>query len=715
MMADVADERGAETTCVKCGTALPVTARFCLECGQPVASTDLPTPARDPRAYTPRHLVSRVLHSRAALEGERKQVTVLFVDIQGSTQLSAKLGPEPWHELLDRFFEILTAGVHRYEGTVNQYTGDGIMALFGAPIAHEDHAHRACWAALELRDALRDFARELREDRGLELQVRMGLHSGDVIVGAIGDDLRMDYTAQGYTVGIAARIEQTAAPGSVRVSEKTARHVEGFFRLGERELTELRGVPEPLPLFELLGPGPLRSRLDAARTGARSRWVGRKRERARLDEAAAQALEGYGRVVCVVGDAGVGKTRLCLQLLETCAEQGFAVHAAHCPTHGRSVPYLAISELLRAQLGITPADPERALRQRVEQGLGHLLPDVADAVPVALHLLGVAGQSPRLSSRLADAAERRRSYAALLGRLVQRRSRDGASAIFLDDVHGSDPESEELLADLVQAIGYTRTLLVVTQRPNDAPTWLTAPYASVLRLGPLEAADLHTLLADLLGSDPSTGPLLAGLAERSGGNPFFAEALVDHLAATGAIAGARGQYHYAGDARDAARIELPEAIRTLLAARLDRLPERRKRALERAAVIGRSFSEPLLREVLARDDEALAPELEALLDTGLLALEAELPERRLGFRHPQLQEVAYTAQVATRQREGHAAVAAALEEVYRDRLGEQAALIAHHWESAGRPYPARRWRQRAALLVSHIQIRRHPTGSGRSD
>src|SRR5436309_1165108 len=311
--------------CPSCGHENRPLARFCEACGQPVASR----PRGDRRSYTPPHLAEKILASRSRLEGERKQVTVLFADVKGSMELAEQVDPEAWHHILDRFFAILAEGVHRFEGTINQFTGDGIMALFGAPIAHEDHAQRACHAALHLSEALSRYAAGLRRTEGLNFAVRMGLNSGEVVVGKIGDDLRMDYTAQGHTVGLAARMEQLAEPGKIYLTEHSAALVSGFFRLRDLGRFTVKGVRNPLRVFELEGVGALRTRLDLSRARGFSRFVGRDDEMATLESVLAHALAGSAEVVGVVAEPGVGKSRLVYEFAQRCRARGVAVHEAH--------------------------------------------------------------------------------------------------------------------------------------------------------------------------------------------------------------------------------------------------------------------------------------------------------------------------------------------------------------------------------------------------
>jgi class 3 adenylate cyclase len=324
---------------------LPGGAKFCLECGKPLVEAAKPEPQPDPRSYTPKHLAEKILTSRSALEGERKQVTVLFADVKGSMDLAEQVDPEEWHKIMDRFFAILSDGVHRFEGTINQYTGDGIMALFGAPIAHEDHARRACYAAIHLNEDLRRYAEELKRTRAISFSVRIGLNSGDVVVGRIRDDLRMDYTAQGQTVGLAARMEQLAEPGSAYLTEHTAKLVSGFFQLRNLGPFELKGASVPVVVYELEGVSGHHTRIEVARSRGFSRFVGRSDEMASLQAALAKAVSGKGQVVGVVADPGIGKSRLCMEFIEHCRSRGVAVFEAHGVSHGKAIPLLPILEL----------------------------------------------------------------------------------------------------------------------------------------------------------------------------------------------------------------------------------------------------------------------------------------------------------------------------------------------------------------------------------
>ncbi len=365
-----------ERSCAGCGRSNPPDMRFCLGCGAPLEAraaqlSKQDRPLRDalrdraPRSYTPKHLADRILASRSALEGERKQVTVLFADVKGSMELAESQGPEEWHQILERFFEILTEGVHRFDGTVNQYTGDGIMALFGAPIAHEDHAQRACFAALGLREAVGRYADELRVAKGLNFSVRMGMNSGEVVVGKIGDDLRMDYTAQGHTVGLAQRMEQLAAPEKVLLTEHTARLVSGYLALRDLGETTLKGAKAKLHVFELEGIGTARTRLDISRARGLSKFVGRADETRQIEAALERALAGQGQVIGVVAEPGTGKSRLCFELAERCRARGISVRFTTGVPHGKNVPFLPVIELLRDLYELDERESPRAQRNKI--------------------------------------------------------------------------------------------------------------------------------------------------------------------------------------------------------------------------------------------------------------------------------------------------------------------------------------------------------------
>ena len=581
--------------------------------------------------------------------------------------------------------------MHRFEGTVNQFTGDGIMALFGAPLAHEDHARRACAAALHLGADIRRYARDLRLAEGLNFSVRMGLNSGDVVVGTIGDDLHMDYTALGATVGLAQRMEQLAEPGKVYLTEHTARLVEGFFRLEELGPFNVKGLRDQIRVYELEGPGPLKTRLDLSRARGLSRFVGREDETAALEAALGRAVEGRGGVVGIVAEAGVGKSRLCYEFVERIGARGLAVHQAHCVAHGRMVPFLPILELLRAFFGISEQDGSEAARRKIAGTVLLLDPELTESLPLLFDFLGVP--DPERRAQRMDPEARQRQLCALFTRLVQARSRREPSVLLVEDLHWVDGGSEVFLAELVAALPQTATLLLVTLRPEYRARWFGTSSYQQLTLEPLVAEASAALLQDLLGSHPSLAGVGGLVRERTAGNPFFIEEVVQALVEGGSLVGTKGAYRLV---KPVAELVVPPTVHAVLAARIDRLPEREKDILQTAAVIGKEFTERVLRAVSELAEADVRAALATLTRAEFIYEETVHPENEYSFKHPLTHEVAYRSQLGERRASMHAAAARVIAELYADKLDERAALLAHHWEAAGESLEAARWSRRAA-------------------
>src|SRR5262249_30506165 len=573
-------------TCRSCGHENPAGARFCNHCGAHLAGN-----APDPRSYTPHHLVEKILARKSALEGERKPVTVLFADVARSMELAEQVDAEEWHRLLDRLFRILADGVHRYEGTINQYTGDGIMALFGAPIAHDDHAERAWAAALEMSRELRTLAEDVRREAGLDLAVRMGLNSGEVVVGRIGDDLRMDYTAQGHVVGLAARVQQLAPAGGVSVTGQTARLVSGFFDLLDRGEHSLKGASAPVRVFDLRGRGPIRTRFDQSRQRGFSRFVGRARELAWLETTLDAAKGGRPTIVLITAEPGAGKSRLCHELVER--RRGVAVYYSRALSHGRMLPFHAIAELARSLFGIGRNASAVTVRHTVEEGLQRAQSHDPIALAFWLELLG-APDPGRAHAGRAPAAGRA-GLSRPRGFLVGARAGREPIVLWIEDLHWLDPASEaalEVLAERMLAPESAGSMasLITTTRPDYRPAWFER--AERLSLAPLAALDARALLDDWLGPDPALTPLRTCLQHGARGNPLFAEEMIRSLVEGGALAGERGAYTLTAAIDE---IALPETVQAVLASRVDRLSPVDKDVLQSAAVIGRDVPSELLR------------------------------------------------------------------------------------------------------------------------
>ncbi len=647
-----------------------------------------PATARD---YTPRHLAEKILQSRSALEGERKQVSVLFADVQGSMELAGQLDPEQWHRILEGFFAILSEGVHRFEGTVNQYTGDGIMALFGAPIAHEDHAQRACFAALHLQREIAHYAIGVKREHGVGFSTRMGINSGEVVVGRIGDDLRMDYTAQGHTVGLAQRMESLAEPNTCYLSAATAALAGGYFALEDLGEFRVKGVAAAVRVHRLAGVGAARTRLDVSRQRGLSRFVGRAADLRTLEDALGQAAAGNGQVVGVVAEAGTGKSRLCFEFLETCRSRGMRTFEGRAVAHGRNIPLLPIQELLRAALGIGAQDNQGVAREKIAGRLVMLDGSLAEMLPMVFEFLGV-GDAQRPAPAL-EPALRQRQLLTLMRRLTSGADEAKATVVMIEDLHWLDHASTEFLEHMIQACPGTRNLLLLNFRPEfDAP-WMHTPGYHRVALMPLGPEGIGELIGSLLGSDASIAALATEIHAHTGGNPFFAEEVVQSLMESGQLAGAPGALRLL---TPVARLEVPPTVQALLAARIDRLPERDKQLLQVASVIGKDFAVPLLLAVAELAEQDVLSSLETLRQAGFVHELALYPVAEYAFRHPLTQEVARATQLRERRRQVHAAVARAIEMQDAGRLDERAALLAHHWEEAGMALGAARWHVRAA-------------------
>ena len=625
-------------------------------------------------------------------DGERKQVTVLFADVKGSMDLAEGRDPEEWREIMQRFFTILADAVTRFEGTVDKFTGDGIMAVFGAPITHEDHARRACYATLQMLDDVSEYAGELRRTKGLSFSTRIGINSGEVVAGAIGAGAEGEYTAIGHTVGLAQRMEALAEPGRAYLTESTAELAGGFMELEDLGEFEIKGASRPVRVFELAGVGSARSRLDLSRARGFSRFVGRDAEMAVLDEALERAVRGEGAAVGIVAEPGVGKSRLCHEFTQRCRERGIEVFECQAQAHARAIPFMPVLQMLRSYFGILDTDPEQIVREKIAGRTLLLDPAFADELPLLFDFLGVPDPERPLPQLSAEA--RHRALRGSVCRLVRAPGRRNTMVALVEDLHWMDEGSAALLGELISSVEGTQTLAVVNFRPEYQAEWGTAATYRSLPLEPLGPDDTRELLRDLAGEDPSLDGLADLIHERTAGNPFFIEEIVRALAEAGNLAGERGAYRLAHPVEE---VVVPASVQTVLAARIDRLPPTAKRLLQAASVASKEVSEQTLELVSGlgghEEYEAAVSELIA----GGFLYEAELyPERVFAFRHPLTREVAYGTQLGDQRAVTHAATARALIDLNPDRHDELAALIASHMEQGGETLEAARWSARAA-------------------
>jgi class 3 adenylate cyclase len=629
--------------------------------------------ARAPLSYTPSHLAEKILTSKSVLEGERKQITVLFADLKGSMELLADRDPEEARQLLDPVLERMMAAVHRYEGTVNQVMGDGIMALFGAPIAHEDHAVRACYAALHMQETVTRYGNEMQRAHGVPVQIRVGLHSGAVEVRGIDSSLHMDYTAVGQTTHLAARMEQMAKPGSVLLTAETLQRAEGSIQVKPLGPVAVKGLAAPVEVFELAGAGPTRTPLQAFAARGLNRFVGRQLEIEALRQALGHAAAGHGQVVAVIGEPGVGKTRLFYELTHSHQTHGWLVLESSAVSYGQATPYLLVRELLTAYFQIDGRDEVRKIGEQVTGKLLTLDTALGPTLPAFLTLLDVPVEDP--SWQALDPSQRRQRTLQAIKALLLRESQVRPVLVVCENLHWIDSETQALLESLLKSLPTARMLLLVSYRPEYQHSWGQKSYYTQLRLDPLPQASAEDFLDALLGEDAGLTPLKRLLIARTEGNPFFLEESVRTLVEHGVLVGAPGAYHLV---QVLASIQVPATVQAVLAARIDRLPPEEKRLLQAAAVVGTDVPFLLLQALGEIPEATLRGALTHLQAAEFLYETRLFPELEYTFKHALTQQVAYESLLQERRRALHARIVEALETLAGDRLAEQVERLAHH-------------------------------------
>ncbi len=665
-----------ETACSSCGAQVEARSKFCDNCGASLAvssaSAAIPVRFASPESYTPKHLAEKVLTSKAALEGERKRVTVLFADLKGSMELLADRDPEEARKILDPVLERMMEAVHRYEGTVNQIMGDGIMALFGAPIAHEEHAVRACYAALRMQESVGRYAEEMDPTLGLPVHIRVGLNSGEVVVRAIGSDLRMDYTAVGQTTHLAARMEQMAMPGSILITAETLRLAEGYLQVKPIGPLHVKGLNDPVEVYEVTGAGRVRTRFQTAGR-ALTPFVGREEELQALHHVMQRAGAGHGQVVGVLGEPGVGKTRLFYEFTQSHRTQAWLLLETSATSYGKATAYLPVIELLKAYFQVEDRDDDRQIREKVTGKLLTLDASMQPTLGAFLTLLDVPVEDQHWQTL--DPPQRRQRTLDALKRLVLRESQVQPVCLVVENLHWIDSETQALLDSLVESLPTARLLLLVNYRPEYEHGWGSKTYYTQLRLDPLLPENAEELLRSDVGSDTSLQPLKRLLIERTEGNPFFLEESVRTLVETSVLIGDPGAYSLS---KALPSIQVPTTVQAVLAARIDRLPPREKSLLQSASVIGTRVPFPLLQAIAELPEEALRQDLIHLQAAEFLYETNLFPDLEYTFKHALTHEVAYESLLQTRRRSLHARIMEVIEDLYADRLAEQIDRLAHH-------------------------------------
>ena len=643
-----------------------------------------------PETYTPKHLAEKILTSKAALEGERKQVTVLFADLKGSMELLADRDPEEARKILDPVLERMMEAVHRYEGTVNQVMGDGIMALFGAPLAHEDHAVRACYAALRMQDAVRRYSDELRRAQGVEVQIRVGLNSGEVVVRSIGSDLRMDYTAVGQTTHLAARMEQLATPGTVRLTGETLRLAEGYVEVRPLGPIPVKGLSDPIEIFELTGAGQARTRLQAAALRGLTRFVGRDAEVEHLRRVLGQAGAGHGQVAAIVGEAGVGKSRLTYEFTHSHRVQDWLILEASSVSYGKATSYLPVIDLLKGYFKIGDRDTHREMRDKVMGRVLGLDRALEPLLPPLLALLDVPVEDAAWQTL--DAPQRRQRTLDAVKRLLLRESQVQPLLVVFEDLHWIDGETQALLDSLVDSLGSARLLLLVNYRPEYQHGWgsKTRVQSDAAR----RACRRERRGAAGGAARRRSGPRSAQAAPRQARQPVLPGG--DGPDTGGDEGAGRVRAAGIGSTQPLQALQVPPTVQTILAARIDRLAAEDKRLLQTASVVGKDVPFALLQAIAELPDEALRGGLDRLRAAEFLYETGLFPDLEYAFKHALTHEVTYGSLLQERRRILHAQLVGAIERLHADRLGEQVERLAHHalrgemWEKAVALSPAGR-------------------------
>jgi class 3 adenylate cyclase len=637
-----------QRACPQCEAEIELTDRFCSQCGAALTAQTTTQPTKsasteDPLSYTPRYLVEKILRNRTVLEGERRIVTVLFCDLKSSTTLAEHLGPEGMHVLLNRFFELALNEVHRYEGTINQFLGDGFMALFGAPVACEDHARRAVLAALALQKAIQDEQFVPGAGETVEVVTRMGLNTGQVVVGTIGDNLRMDYTAMGDTTNLAARMEQSAEPGTVYLSASTYRAVSDYIECEPLGTIQMKGKSAPVGVYKALHEKLIRTRLEAATQRGLTPFVGRHREFAVIRECLKKVKHSQGQVVFLSGEAGIGKSRFLLEFRRSLQGENVTWLEGHCISFGRNISYFPFIDLIKRTFGVDDSDDDDRIIQRLDDGTADWEETTRATVPYLKFLLNVDAGNPAVT--VMDPVERRAGIFDALCALLIEESRESPLVVVVEDLHWIDDKSDKALAVLVEVVVSVPVLLILSHRPGYMHTLGKRTHDNRLVLGNLPPDESTAIAQSVLGIAALPEELHGLITRKAEGNPFYTEEVTKSLMESGALRKTNGAYTLE---RPIEQIHVPDTIQGVILSRIDRLQHQAKAAVQLASVIGREFTFRLLDRISEVEAglENLLGELKLL---ELIYEKVAFPELSYMFKHALTQDVAYSTLLQERR------------------------------------------------------------------
>ncbi|MGD9045735.1 MAG: adenylate/guanylate cyclase domain-containing protein, partial [Desulfobacterales bacterium] len=673
-----------ELACPECSNLLTPDSLFCDECGynlsqrpeQAPKDLSLDEKVAKIQKYLPKGLTEKILSQKDRIEGERKQVTVMFCDMQGFTPLSEMLGIEDAYSIMDQVYEILIHKVHDYEGTVNEMTGDGIMALFGAPVALEDAPQRAIRSSLSIHREMAKFSDKLKQEKkGIPpVKMRIGIHTGPVVVGTVGNDLRVEFKAVGDTVNLASRMEGQAQPGTTYITEDTFKLTEGLFRfegLGQRVV---KGKQEPVNIYRAIAPSTRRTRFDVSAERGLTPFAGRERELELLLDGLERAKAGRGQAFSIISEAGVGKSRLLYEFRKAIAHEDVTFLEGRCLSYSRGMAYHPVIDILKSNFDIHEGDGDSEIRKKVKKGLNILGADEAATLPYLLELLAVKDSGTDKIPM--NPEERKNKILETLKRINIKGSEIRPLIAAFEDLHWIDKSSEDHLKHLLKSIPGARILLIFTYRPEFVHTWGAKSYHSQISLSRLSNRESLMMVSHLLGTEDLDKDLEEFILEKTEGVPFFIEELIKSLKDLKIIERKNNRYHITKDIKE---VTIPATVQDIIMARVDSLLEEIKSLLQTASAVGRESSYDLIKQVTGLAEQELLPQLSVLKDSELLYERGIYPQSSYVFKHALTQEVAYNSLLQKRKKEIHAAIGSAMEVLYRDRLEEHYELLAYHY------------------------------------
>ncbi len=673
--------------CPKCGSKSLPADKFCGECGNKFGTFPISTykdlsydeKLAKIKRYLPKDLVEKILSQREKIEGEQKQVTVMFCDMEGFTALSEHISPEDAYSIMDRVYEILIHGVHEYEGTVNEMTGDGIMALFGAPIAMEDAPQRAIRSAHAIHREMARFNDRIKREKGnvLSLRLRIGVHTGPVVVGTLGNDLRMEFKAVGDTVNLASRVEGLAEPGTTYVTEDTFKLTEGMFRFEAFGEKRVKGRKEPVKVYRVIAPSTRRTRFDISAERGLTPFVGRERELELLLDGFERVKGGRGQAFSIMAEAGVGKSRLLYEFRKVVASEDVNFLEGKCISYSKNVAYHPVTDILKATFEIHGDDRDSDIREKVQKGLKELSADEATTLPYLLELLSVKDSG---IDKIPLSPEAKKAWILeALKRIILKGSALRPLIVAIEDLHWIDESSEEALKDVLDSILGVQVLLIFTYRPEFVPTWGGRSYHCQVNLNRLSNREILIMVSHLLGAEDLDKNLEDFILQRTEGVPFFIEEFIKSLKDLKVIEKRNDQYFATKDLED---VTIPSRIQDVIMARVDSLTEGARKLLQIASLIGREFGYKLINEVTGLPEQELLAHLSMLKDTELIYERGIYPESTYIFKHALTQDAVYQSLLKSTRLKFHRKVAEVLEECFPETAKDHPELLGHHFTEA---------------------------------